>query len=134
MDAWVRVAPGELIDRITILELKLARLPDADRRAQLAEDLERLRTEYRSTCAREVDASEALAGLVSRLREINCALWDSENEVRRCEQCAEFGPRFVLVARSIYRNNDERARVKGAINDLLGWQRVDEKVFDAGAP
>ncbi len=134
VDAWVLLSPGELIDRITILELKVAHARHADRRARLASELNDLSEIYRATCRGGIEESNGLRGLVERLRAINATLWACEDEVRACERSADFGPGFVLAARSIYKNNDERARIKSAINDLFGSRLGDEKVFGGTAP
>jgi hypothetical protein len=131
VDAWVCLSPGELVDRITILEIKLAHLGDVDRRARVEHDLRNLRQAYDATCRHEIEASEPLRCLVDELRRINRALWESEDEVRRCERLSDFGPRFVVVARSIVRDNDERARIKRGLNDRLGSRLGEDKVFDA---
>ena len=63
---------------------------------------------------------------------INEAIWDTEDAIRRCEAAGDFGPRFIELARSVYRNNDARAALKRQINSLLGCGRQEEKQYSTG--
>jgi len=123
----VEIAPGELIDKITILEIKLARMDDA---AKLAN----VRIE-RDTLAAARDAnlppSDRLDGLTAELRAVNERLWEIEDDIRQCERAGDFGPRFVELARSVYITNDRRAALKRAINEALGSRLVEEKSYAA---
>ncbi len=121
----VEIAPGELIDKITILEIKRARIGDPDKLANVAHELALL------SAAREraLPASEALAGMTDELRTTNEALWDIEDRIRACEARAEFGAEFVALAREVYRTNDRRAAIKRRINELLGSAIVEEKSY-----
>lgn len=110
------VSPGELIDKITILEIKCVRIPDAAKRALAADEL-RLLIERRDAA---VPASEALDSLAADLRGVNESLWSVEDDLRRFEAKGEFGAAFVALARSVYVLNDRRAALKREINALLG--------------
>ncbi len=113
---FVPVSPGELCDRLTILEQKVARIRDPERRAAAA-----------TLLADYVGAWRA-AGLPDRstlpedeaLREVNAALWDVEDDLRARERTADFGPAFVAAARSVYALNDRRAALKAALDRRLG--------------
>jgi hypothetical protein len=108
------VSVGELIDRITILELKVRRLSDPLRRL-VALDLE-------AACRvrdRAFRGSPALNELTESLRSVNRILWDAEEELRECERCADFGSRFVALARLTYTTNDRRAAIKRRIDSLF---------------
>ena len=121
----VPVAPGELLDKIAILEIKAARIADPTKNANVRVELAalaRVRDEA-------VEASGELARLSRALREVNEALWDIEDAIRDCEAAAEFGPRFVELARSVYRTNDRRAALKREINLLLGSELIEEKSY-----
>jgi tetratricopeptide (TPR) repeat protein len=121
------IAPGELIDKITILEIKTERLRDPDR-------LRHVRTELAlllSAQARAVPMSPALAALTADLRAVNEALWQIEDDIRLCERAGDFGPRFIELARSVYRTNDRRGVLKRRINELLGSDLVEEKSYPA---
>jgi hypothetical protein len=123
----VDIGPGELIDRITILQLKVERLTDSaqrkDARAELAQ-LVRVRDE-------SVTQSVELDTLTRAVQAINQQLWQTEDEIRACERCGDFGPEFVALARRVCQRNDERISLKGKINELLGCNRREDKVYSA---
>lgn len=120
----VPVSWGELIDKITILEIKAERIADPKKRANVERELAAL------AAVRDRSAKpEGLAPMVSALRAVNEALWAIEDDIRECEAKGEFGPRFVELARSVYRNNDRRADLKRRINALLGSELVEEKSY-----
>ena len=121
------ISPGELIDKITILEIKRDRIVDERKLANVRAELAVLS----GTLAREVAPSAELRRLTDELRSINAALWDVEDELRQCEKIADFGPRFIELARSVYKTNDRRAEVKYAVNRLLGSRLFEEKSYAA---
>jgi chromosome segregation ATPase len=121
----VEVSAGELIDKITILQIKSARITDAAK-------LENVRRELAALEAardRAIPRSEELDRLTAELRALNEALWEIEDEIRLCERRQDFGPRFVELARSVYRTNDRRSACKRRLNDLLGSRLVEEKAY-----
>jgi tetratricopeptide (TPR) repeat protein len=121
----VEVAPGELLDKISILEIKAERIADPAKLKNVREELRTL------AAARDgsLPASPELARLASELRTVNEQLWGVEDELRRCEAKKSFGKRFVELARSVYRHNDRRAALKRQVNDLLGSHLVEEKSY-----
>lgn len=121
----VEIAPGELIDKITILEIKVERIADDARRRNVRIELDTL-TQSRDAALPE---SDELAALTARLKAVNETLWDVEDRIRVCERDGDFGPQFVELARSVYRENDRRAALKRAINELLGSRLVEEKEY-----
>jgi len=121
------VSPGELIDKITILEIKAERIADAAKLANVRYALERLRATQRQ----ELGPKAELAGLTVELKRANEALWEIEDEIRDCERAGDFGPRFVELARSVYRTNDRRAATKKAIDQLYGSAMTEEKSYKA---
>jgi len=121
----VAISPGELIDKITILEIKSERLTDAAKLDHVRAALQALRT----ACAQTLPASERLQALTAELRAVNETLWQVEDDIRLCERNDDFGPRFIELARSVYRENDLRAALKRRINDLLGSEIVEEKSY-----
>jgi tetratricopeptide (TPR) repeat protein len=121
----VEIAPGELIDKISILEIKADRLTDPARLRNVRTELEALR----AARDRAVPPSPRLAALTAELRGVNEALWCIEDDIRLCERAGDFGPRFVELARSVYRTNDRRAELKRRINELLGSDLVEEKSY-----
>jgi hypothetical protein len=123
----IAVGPGELIDKITILEIKAARIADPGKLANVRTELDLLA----GTRDRALSPSAELARLTDDLRRINEALWDIEDEIRGCERAHDFGPRFVALARAVYRRNDDRAAVKRQINELFASTIVEEKSYAA---
>ena len=123
--ALVPVAPGELIDKITILQIKAERIADAAKRHNVGVELAAL------TAVRDgaLAASPELSRLTAELKSVNEALWDIEDAIRDCERAQDFGPRFIELARSVYRQNDRRAALKRQVNELLGSQLIEEKSY-----
>lgn len=123
----VEIAPGELIDKITILDIKLARIKDAAKLANVRAEWETL------TRARDaaLPSSPELNETTAALRRANETLWDVEDDIRDCERDKNFGPRFIELARAVYVTNDERARIKRRINEILGSRLVEEKSYAA---
>jgi hypothetical protein len=119
------VSAGELIDKITILRVKAARIGDPAKEANVRIELALLE----ETAARELSQSPELEELVAQLTEINAALWDIEDGKRDCERRQDFGPAFVALARRVYIDNDRRAAVKRQINTLAGSEIVEEKSY-----
>jgi Flp pilus assembly protein TadD len=129
----IEVSPGELIDRITILEIKAERLTRAESLAVVRSELAALR----AARDRLIPPSPALDELARDLRAVNEGLWDVEDELRVLEKNADFGPAFVERARSVYRLNDRRAALKRRVNELLGSGLREEKgyvAYDGAAP
>ena len=123
----VEIAPGELIDKITILRIKTERMDDAAKLANVKVELDILET----TLAEAVPASPELEALTARLKQINEKLWVIEDDIRDCERNKDFSDTFVQLARAVYFTNDERAKVKREINELLGSRIVEEKSYAA---
>jgi hypothetical protein len=111
----VTIAPGELIDKITILQIKRERIVDAEKNVLIQQELEHLE----HVRDQSIPESNELTELTERLREVNCILWDIEDNIRRHERTGEFGQDFVQLARSVYRTNDRRAHLKRLVNELL---------------
>jgi len=118
------ISPGELIDKITILEIKQERLADTAKLANVRYALDRLRE-----TRQPLDGKAALAPLESELKAVNARLWDIEDEIRDCERRGDFGPAFVALARQVYRQNDRRAELKKAIDLLYGSAMTEEKSY-----
>jgi hypothetical protein len=120
----VPVSWGELLDKITILEIKVERLGVESARANAAKELDLLRE-----IAQPILASGQAAALVARLKQLNQALWEIEDCIRDHERAGDFGPGFVELARSVYRRNDERGAIKREINLVLGSALSEEKSY-----
>mgnify|MGYP001807118699 CR=1 FL=1 len=123
----VPVSWGELLDKMTILEIKRERIAEREARANVSREYEALRG-YRDAALHE----EAVEPLVQSLRDVNEALWEIEDAIREEEARARFGARFVDLARSVYKKNDERAAIKREINRCLGSALVEEKSYWSG--
>lgn len=124
-DILVPISPGELIDKITILEIKAERIADAAKLAHVRAELDALA----AVRARSVPGSAALNALTGDLRAVNADLWQIEDDIRDCERAGDFGPRFVELARAVYVTNDRRAALKREINTALGSALVEEKSY-----
>ncbi len=121
----VEIAPGELIDKITILDIKMERIEDAAKRENVSIELNTLN----AARDKSVPSSDALTDLTAQLKKVNEALWEIEDDIRDCERASDFGDTFVQLARSVYITNDKRAALKREINDLLGSRLVEEKSY-----
>ncbi len=124
------VSWGELIDKITILEIKVVRLADAAARANAQKELSLL---LRIASAQNVDKvaqyNDNIAKYKESLNEINESLWDIEERIRAKERRSEFDEEFIALARSVYQRNDQRALIKRQINTLLESELVEEKSY-----
>ncbi len=127
MNLSVPIGPGELVDKITILEIKSERLAARDKLVNVRAELAALAKARDAAIA----PSPALDELTAALKQVNLSLWQIEDEIRDCERAADFGPRFIALARAVYRTNDERAALKRRINDLLDADIVEEKSYAA---
>ncbi|MBM4092242.1 MAG: hypothetical protein FJ276_22865 [Planctomycetes bacterium] len=123
----VAVAPGELIDKITILQIKSDRIADPAKLADVRYELDVLQQARH----RAIEESPDLLECERLLRSLNERLWDIEDEIRQLERGKDFGPRFVELARSVYRTNDRRAAAKNRINELLGSRLKEVKDYVA---
>jgi hypothetical protein len=121
------VSWGELLDKVTILELKAERITASAALANVRRELAALRV-----VEARAPAAEGLTALRAELAHVNLALWEIEDAIREHEQAGDFGARFVELARSVYRENDRRAAIKRRINQLTGSDLVEEKSY-AGA-
>lgn len=121
----IDVSPGELVDKITILEIKLVRLADGPARANVRHEYEVLE----SARAGALVASSELERLTAALKSVNERLWVIEDDIRDCERAKDFGPKFVELARAVYHENDTRASLKREINVLLGSAILEEKSY-----
>lgn len=126
----VPVAPGELIDKITILEIKAAHITAADKRANVTRELDLLR----AVLTNAIVPRPELARLTSDLKTINETLWAIEDDIRDAEAAQDFGPKFIELARAVYRTNDKRAEIKRDINLLLGSDIIEEKSYHPYEP
>lgn len=121
----VPVSPGEVLDKITILEIKSERITDPDKLANVRTELVLLR----KTWAERIEEDDTVRALHDQLKEINETLWDIEDNIRDKERAKEFDERFIELARSVYFTNDRRSEVKKKLNLHLGSQIIEEKSY-----
>ncbi len=118
----IPVSWGELADKVSILEIKCARL----RSPEAVANAERERAALIAVLA---PVAARIAAECAALTEVNQRLWDIEDRIREKEAARDFGDAFVALARAVYHENDHRARIKRSINDLLGSALVEEKQY-----
>jgi hypothetical protein len=124
-DILVPVSPGELLDKITILRIKAARMSDAAKLANVRHELSLLEKTWTDSGAATVD----LGAEEANLTRVNEALWVIEDDIRDEDRAGRFGEKFIELARAVYVTNDERAAIKKRINTLLGSTIVEEKSY-----
>jgi arginine deiminase len=127
MSIAVEISPGELIDKLTILEIKLEKISDPDKLKNIRREHDSLTRTFRQ----HVHATPELTDLMAQLKTANSSLWRIEDDIRDHERTANFGESFVKLARSVYRMNDQRSAIKRRINELLGSDLVEEKSYSA---
>jgi len=125
-DILVPISPGELLDKITILRIKAARITDGAKLANVRLELELLERTWRQAGAA---APPAVAAEESALQAVNERLWTIEDEIREREAAGRFDAEFIRLARNVYLCNDERAAIKKRINLALGSRIVEEKSY-----
>jgi transcriptional regulator of nitric oxide reductase len=121
----VPVSPGEVLDKITILEIKSERMNDPEKVANVRTELALLQ----ETWAQAVTGDDVIRNLHAQLKEINETLWEIEDDIRDKERLREFDERFIELARSVYFTNDRRSQVKKQLNLHLGSQIIEEKSY-----
>jgi hypothetical protein len=121
----VPVSPGEVLDKITILEIKSERMADQEKLRNVRRELQLLN----QTWSTSVKADETVRCIHAELRKINEALWEIEDAIRDKERRGEFDGRFIELARSVYITNDRRAAAKKELNLHLGSDIVEEKSY-----
>ena len=123
----VDVSNGELIDKLTILELKLSNISDVKKLTNIQKEHD----ELNPLAGQLFDSyGEELKNLYKQLAEINSELWTIEDDIRECERNKDFGSDFVSLARAVYFTNDKRSEIKKSINLLTGSGFVEEKSYE----
>jgi len=121
----VPISPGELLDKISILEIKSERIDDAQKRANVEREFDMLTGLWHAEAAETGEITRMRA----ELKALNEKLWEIEDAIRDCERAGDFGDRFVELARSVYKTNDQRAALKRSINQALGSTILEEKSY-----
>ncbi|MCJ2142949.1 hypothetical protein [Methylobacterium sp. E-066] len=127
MNVLLEVSPGEALDKLTILNIKAARIADPAKLKNVAVE----RRSVEAAISRSIVVDAVLSELVARLEEINGRLWDLEDEIRRFEATGDFGSGFIRTARQIYATNDKRATVKREISLRFAGALIEEKGYTA---
>ncbi len=121
----IPISPGELLDKITILQIKAERIDDAAKVANVKTELNMLTKVWNEAVA----ANAEITALTAELKSVNEALWEIEDDIRDEERNKRFGERFIELARAVYVTNDERANAKKKVNLLLNSTIVEEKSY-----
>ena len=119
------ISAGELLDKISILEIKLEKIKDK-------ENLQEINKEYKSLNVSKkshLKVTPDIQNLISQLKDVNMKLWSIEDEKRICEKNKDFSEKFIELARNVYINNDKRAKIKSEINKLLGSNIKEVKKY-----
>ncbi len=126
MNVNVEISIGEFFDKITILEIKKQRISNVDKLVNINNELEGLN----KLLAQLPFSREDVSDEVSKLKKINEALWEIEDDIREQESQKAFGDRFIELARAVYVTNDKRSEIKREINLKLGSDFVEEKSYE----
>ena len=119
------ISAGELLDKISILEIKLNNIKDKEKLVDINKEYKSLEDTRKSN----IEITENLQKLINQLIEINLKLWNIEEEKRICEKNEDFGNNFIKLSRNVYKNNDIRAKIKSDINKLLGSNIKEVKSY-----
>ena len=119
------ISAGELLDKISILEIKLNNIKDKEKLVEINKEHKSLEITRKSN----IEITESLQKLINQLSEINLKLWNIEEEKRICEKNGDFGKNFIQLSRNVYINNDKRAKIKSDINKLLGSNIKEVKSY-----
>lgn len=120
----VPISVGELLDKITILELKKALIQDSTKQANIVREYNAL-----INIKHSLELPDEVASLEEKLRACNKQIWDIENAKRACESVGVFEHHFIELSRALYINNDQRSKIKKEINDLVNSEIVEEKMY-----
>ena len=122
----VPISWGDLVDKITILEIKMDRIHDEKKRENIDKELQALKIVFDQGCK----GPEKIKQVKAKLRGVNEQLWDIEDDIRKCEKEKDFSQLFIDLARSVYMNNDRRAALKREINIILKSELLEEKSYE----
>lgn len=134
MHVKVDISPGELIDKLSILKIKLEMIKDPVKLTNIDKENDLLIQEYENMKMslyrqNKDDVVKELGPLSTELLRINRVIWNTEDKIRECEKDKNFGKDFIELARGIYQNNDERSRIKKKINKLCDSLVIEEKSY-----
>ena len=127
MQLHVPVSVGEVLDKITILQIKLAHISDAEKRVNVQNELDALLP----LVAVDSFSTGQMQTLIAELKSVNEALWEIEDDIREQEAAKTFGEEFIRLARAVYVTNDKRAAIKKQINLATGSALIEEKSYES---
>ena len=119
------ISPGELLDKISILEIKLEKIEDKNNREEIKKEYKILKEIQNSSIKME----DKIKDLFKSIKEINLKLWGIEDKLRICEKNKDFGKNFIELAREVYFNNDKRSKIKSKMNKVLGSNIKEVKEY-----
>ena len=119
------ISPGELLDKISILEIKLERIKDKNSQEEIIKEYNILKETQNSS----IEFTDKIKELFESIKETNLNLWKIEDKIRICEKNKDFGKNFIELAREVYFNNDKRSKIKSEINKILGSNIKEVKQY-----
>ena len=123
---FAEISVGELLDKISILEIKQKNIKDEQKIKIISKELESLNYSLK----KDVHITDEIKSLYEDLKKINIKLWNIEDGKRDCEKNGDFGEKFIQLARSVYIENDQRAKIKNKINKISGSNISEVKSYD----
>ena len=117
--------PSELLDKISILEIKLEKITDKNNLDEVKKEYNILKIAQSSS----IELTDKIKDLFNAIKEVNLVLWIIEDEIRVCEKNNDFGKNFIKLARGVYLNNDKRAKIKSELNKILGSNIIEIKQY-----
>lgn len=123
---FAEISVGELLDKISILEIKQKNIKDEQKIKIISKELESLNYSLK----KDVHISDEIKSLYEDLKKINIKLWNIEDGKRDCERNGDFGEKFIQLARSVYIENDQRAKIKNKINKISGSNISEVKSYN----
>ena len=119
------ISAGELLDKISILEIKLDKIKDKISQDEIAKEYKLLKDAQNFN----IEKNEKIEKLSKEIKEVNLTLWDIEDKIRICEKNKDFGDEFIKLARAVYETNDKRSKIKSKINETLGSNIKEVKQY-----
>ena len=123
---YAEISAGELVDKITILKIKKEKIANKEKLVEIKKELDSLTNTFNKSIKKNIN----LETLTKELENINLKLWGVEDKKRELEKKQEFGKKFIELARNVYKSNDERAKIKLKINEVLGSNIKEVKSYE----
>ena len=119
------ISAGELLDKISILEIKLEKIKDKNKWEEINKEYKMLKNTQNSS----MEITDKVQKLFQQIKEVNTTLWDIEDKIRICEKNKDYGEVFIKLARGVYLSNDKRSMIKSKINTILGSNIKEVKEY-----